>query len=457
MSVFHTTNPATGQVIQKYEHWNDSEINASLEKSERAFAAWRKTSITERLRCIERLTSVMSEQSKKLSRLATDEMGKPISQSESEVKKSMSAVRYYCEAGEQLLVDIDRPTEHQKSYVTFQPLGPVFCIMPWNFPYWQVFRCAIPAMVAGNTVLLKHADNTTGCAVAIASLMEAAGIPEGVFQTALVDHDQAAKMISSPQVRGVSLTGSERAGRSVAETAGRALKKCVLELGGSDPYIVLADADVHAAAATCMKSRLINSGQSCIAAKRFIVHEAVYNEFKAACVEEARKAVVGDPSRAETTVGPIAKQSVLKDSREQVRKSLESGAKMVFEGNVPEGNGYFHRVTVLEDVRSGQPVFDEEVFAPVASLIRFKSEDEALKLANQHRYGLGGAVFTRDLTRGEALARSGLEVGFATVNGLVASDVRLPFGGVKDSGFGRELSREGILEFVNIKTVVVNG
>lgn len=456
MSAFKTVNPASGQTIAEYAHWNDSEIESSLIKAETAFFSWRKKTIEERTRLIANLKSAVEERLTVLARTATEEMGKPINQAMAEVKKSLTAVDFYCNEGARLLADLARPTEHHKSFVTHQPLGPVLCIMPWNFPYWQVFRCAIPAMVAGNAVLLKHSDNTTGCALLIESLMKQAGIPDGVFQTVLADHSQAAKMIASYQVRAVSLTGSERAGRSVAAVAGEALKKCVLELGGSDPYVVLADADIPAAARICMQSRLTNSGQSCIAAKRFIVHKAVYADFRSACIEEAKKAVIGDPTRPETTVGPIARESILAETRRQVRKSLETGAKMVFEGSEP-GQGYFHKVTILEDVRPGQPVFDDEVFAPVASLIRCADDDEALRLANQHRYGLGGAVFTRDLAKGEAFARSGLEVGFAAVNTMVASDTRLPFGGVKASGFGRELSREGILEFVNTKTVVVNG
>jgi succinate-semialdehyde dehydrogenase/glutarate-semialdehyde dehydrogenase len=456
MAAFQTVNPATGQAIAEYAHWNDPKIESSLIKAERAFSAWRRKTIEERARVLAKLTSVVQEQLTALARNATEEMGKPISQALAEVKKSLTAVDFYCNEGVNLLADLARPTEHRNAFVTYQPLGPVFCIMPWNFPYWQVFRCSIPAMVAGNTVLLKHSDNTTGCALLIEKLMQEAGIPDGVFQTVLADHSQAAKMIASDHVRAVSLTGSERAGRSVAAVAGAALKKCVLELGGSDPYVILADADVTVAARICMQSRLTNSGQSCIAAKRFIVHQAVYEDFRAACVEEAQKAVIGDPKRPETTVGPIARESILAETRQQVRKSLESGAKMVFEGSEP-GQGYFHRVTILEDVRPGQPVFDEEVFAPVASLIRCANDEEALRLANQHRYGLGGAVFTRDLAKGETFARSGLEVGFAAVNAMVASDTRLPFGGVKASGFGRELAREGMLEFVNTKTVVVNG
>lgn len=456
MSTFQTINPATGKVLQEYAHWNDSEIEASLKKAANAFQDWRKTSITKRIEIVAGLHHVVQRQLQELARLATLEMGKPIAQALAEVEKSLTAVSYYCEHGPEILRDNVRPSNHKKSFVAHEPIGPILLIMPWNFPYWQVFRCAVPALVAGNTVILKHSDNTTGCALKIETLMKEAGIPEGAFQTILADHKQASTVIASDEVRGVSLTGSERAGRSVAAEAGKALKKCVLELGGSDAYVILQDADIKTAAETCMRSRLTNSGQSCIAAKRFIIHTSAYDAFRAACVEEAKKAVLGDPLHEGTTIGPLAKHSILEETRQQVRKSLESGAKMVFESHTPEGKGFFQPVTILEEVRPGHPVFDEEVFAPVASLIRAKDDDEAMRLANHHRYGLGGAIFTRDLERGEALARSSMESGFATVNTMVVSDARLPFGGIKASGFGRELSREGILEFINAKTIVVN-
>lgn len=456
MTSFKTTNPATGSELETYSYRNDKEIRGNLAKSETAFGHWKNTSIKARLAVLAKVLPVLEEKKNELAMLATREMGKPILQALAELEKCELAVSYYREHAEQFLSDTPIPTENLRSYITFQPLGPVLCIMPWNFPYWQVFRFAVPAMVAGNPVILKHAENTTGVGLKIQAIFKEAGLPDGVFQTVLADHDQTAAIIRSQQIRAVSLTGSERAGRAVAATAGSSLKKCVLELGGSDPYLILPDADIRQAAMISMRSRLFNSGQTCIAAKRFIVHQSIYDSFREECIDIAEREIIGDPTVSSTTIGPIARKSVLDETKLQIERSVAAGASIAFSSkNTPKG-GQFLNIVILENVMPGQPVFDDEVFAPVVALVKYDCIDEAIHLANQHRYGLGAAIFTADFEKGEEIARTRLDAGFAAVNSMVASDPRLPFGGIKNSGYGRELAKEGLLEFVNTKTVIVN-
>lgn len=456
MSVFRTTNPSTGETIDEYSYWNTSQISASLAKSENAYQRSRGVSVGERLSFLDDLKKKLDDKKNELAALAVLEMGKTFTEAVAEVEKCSKLLSYYKEHAVDFLKNKNVPTEHQRSFVAYRPLGTILCIMPWNFPYWQVFRAAIPALVSGNAVLLKHAENTTGSALKIEELMQATSLSSHLFQTILVNHDQIVEIIKSDVISAVSLTGSEKAGRSVGATAGGALKKCVLELGGSDPYIVFPDADIEKAAELCMRSRLINNGQSCIAAKRFIVHSDVYKTFKDACIAIASIKKIGDPASKDTHVGPLAKESILMETKKQVRDSINLGATVAFESKNLPGKGYYHPVMMLEGVKKGQPVFDGEVFAPVASLIKFSSTEEAISLANDHRYGLGAAVFTRDLALAAEIATNKLESGFVAVNSLVVSDPRLPFGGIKDSGYGRELSVEGMLEFVNTKTVVVN-
>jgi succinate-semialdehyde dehydrogenase/glutarate-semialdehyde dehydrogenase len=346
-------------------------------------------------------------------------------------------------------------TDAGKSYATFQPLGVVLAVMPWNYPFWQVFRFAVPALMAGNAGVLKHSANVPGCALAIEDVFRQAGFPESIFQTLMIGGDRVEKVIENPLVKAVTLTGSKPAGQAVAATAGRLLKKSVLELGGSDPYIVLEDADLEAAAAACAASRLLNSGQSCIAAKRFVVVEVVRHSFEALLVDQMRAKKMGDPMVESVEIGPQARFDLRDDLHRQVRQSIEKGARCLLGGKLPEGPGAFYPPTVLTDVHKGMPAYDEETFGPVAAVIGVKDEKEAIRVANDTVFGLGAAVFTRDIARGERIAATALDAGNCFVNAFVKSDPRLPFGGIKESGYGRELSHYGIKEFVNIKTVYI--
>jgi succinate-semialdehyde dehydrogenase/glutarate-semialdehyde dehydrogenase len=455
MSSFSTVNPKNENTLESFRYATDAECMALVSSSGEAFEHWRRLSLEERLKPILKLAELLTAEAERLGRRATDEMGKPLAQAVKEAEKCALACRYYAEQAEKVLAPIPVPTGAAKSFISFQPLGAILCIMPWNFPYWQVVRFAVPALAAGNSVILKHADNTTGCALELESLFQRAGFPKHVFRVLVLDHDRVERVLASNVVRAVSLTGSERAGSAVGALAGKYLKKSVLELGGSDAYLVLKDAHVEAAAKACVEGRLTNSGQSCVAAKRFIVDASVHDQFTEAFVAHAKKKVVGDPTDPKSDVGPLAKKGILDGVVKQVQDSVAKGAKVLLGGSA-HSPGYFHDVTVLGGVTPGMAAFDEEVFGPVAAIIKAKDEAEALRLANLSRYGLGGAVFTRDLAKGEELAEKYVEAGFVVVNGAVQSDPRLPFGGVKNSGYGRELSHFGMREFVNVKTVVVN-
>lgn len=455
MSSFNTVNPKTEKPLESYRYATDAEAMAVVASAGDAFEQWRRVSLSERLKPILKLAALLTADADRLGRRATDEMGKPLGQAIKEVEKCALACRYYVEQASQVLTPIPVPTAATKSFISFQPLGAILCIMPWNFPYWQVIRFAIPALAAGNTVILKHADNTTGCALDLEDLFQRAGFPKQAFHVLIIDHDRIEQVLASNVIRAVSLTGSERAGSAVGALAGKYLKKSVLELGGSDAYVVLKDADIEAAAKICVDGRLTNSGQSCVAAKRFIVDSAVHDQFTDAFVAYAKQKVVGDPLDPGTDVGPLAKKGILDSVTKQVQESVAHGAKILLGGS-SKSPGFFHDITVLGSVTPGMPAFDEEVFGPAAAIIRAKDEGDALRLANLSRYGLGGAVFTRDLIKGERLAEQYLEAGFVVVNGGVQSDPRLPFGGIKNSGYGRELSHFGMREFVNVKTVVVN-
>jgi len=451
-----TINPKNGSLLKTYPHMSDGEVRHVLDESRRAGASWRQLAVDTRLGLVAALAERLIAQAPRLGRLATEEMGKPLAQAIKEVEKCAVACRYYVEHAARFLADEPVATGAVKSYITYRPLGPVLCIMPWNFPYWQVIRFAVPALVAGNTVILKHAENVTGVALEIGGLLAHAGFPDGVFQVLRLEHKRLQDVIQDDLVQAVSLTGSDRAGRAVAAAAGASLKKVVLELGGSDPYIVLRDADIEHAASVCLDARLVNGGQSCVAAKRFIIEDAVYDRFVEAFVAKARTKTVGDPLAPTTDVGPLAKLGIRDDVARQVAASTAMGARILLGGATPEGAGCYYPVTVLDGVAAGMPAFDEEVFGPVAALVRAKDCETALALANRSRFGLGGAIFSADVQRAEELAAQRLDVGMVAINGMVQSDPRLPFGGVRQSGYGRELSWVGLREFVNVKTIVVN-
>jgi succinate-semialdehyde dehydrogenase/glutarate-semialdehyde dehydrogenase len=404
---------------------------------------------------MKKAAAILRERAREFGELMTAEMGKPVAGGVAEAEKCAWVCDYYADNAEEFLADQEVETDASRSFVTFQPIGVVLAVMPWNFPFWQVFRFAAPNLMAGNAGVLKHASNVPGCALAIEEVFRGAGFPDGLFRTLLVPGSRVDSIIENPLVRAVTLTGSTPAGRAVAEKAGEQLKKTVLELGGSDPYLILEDADLDAAAATCATARLINSGQSCIAAKRFLVVEAVREEFEERFVAAMAATKMGDPMEEDTVVGPQARGDLRDELHDQVKRSVASGARCLLGGEIPEGPGAFYPPTVLTDVRPGMPAYSEELFGPVASVIPVKGEAEAIRVANDSVFGLGAAVFTRDEERGTRIAREELEAGACFVNAFVRSEPRLPFGGVKESGYGRELAPFGILEFVNIKTVWV--
>jgi succinate-semialdehyde dehydrogenase/glutarate-semialdehyde dehydrogenase len=447
-------NPATGERLARYAAHTDADIEARLDRAVLAFASWRSTAVAERSALLSRVAAALDRRRDEYARLVTAEMGKPLRDADAEVAKCATAARYYAEHAERMLAPESVATDAARSYVAFDPLGPVLAVMPWNFPFWQVFRFAAPALAAGNVGLLKHASNVSGVALAIEGVFREAGAPEGLFQTLLVGSAKIPALIADDRVRAVTLTGSDHAGRSVAEAAGRALKKAVLELGGSDPFIVLADADLSRAAERGAAARTVNSGQSCIAAKRFIVVEAVLERFTTLLADAMGALVVGDPLDPRTQVGPLARRDLRDEVARQVDESIRLGAQVVRVGHQVAGPGYYYPPTVLAGVRPGMPAFDDEIFGPVAAVIRARDEDDAVALANASRYGLGANVWTCDTTRAEAIAHR-LDAGLVFINDFVRSDPRLPFGGVKQSGYGRELSYFGLREFVNIRTIVV--
>jgi len=385
----------------------------------------------------------------------TREMGKPIAGARAEVEKCAWVCDYYAENGDSFLKDEIIETDAQKSFVTYEPLGTVLAVMPWNFPFWQVFRFAVPGLMAGNAGLLKHASNVTGCALAIEDIFRKAGFPEDLFRTLKISSSKVAGVIENPIVKAVTLTGSVPAGRAVAEKAGAELKKTVLELGGSDPYLILEDADLEKAIPTCVNSRLINNGQSCIAAKRFIVVESRLEEFTRKFVEEMKTKTMGDPMDESYDLGPQARVDLRDELHDQVQRSIDKGANCLLGGEIPNKKGAWYPSTILADVQSGMAAYEEELFGPVAAIIKAENEEDAIRIANDSDFGLGAAVFTEDLEKGERIASRELNAGNCFVNSLVKSDPRLPFGGIKHSGYGRELSHFGIKEFVNIKTVYV--
>jgi len=445
-------NPATGKPLETFQETTPQELDRILSSAHSAFHEWRAVPFAVRAQSMQRAAALLRARKAEYAQTMALEMGKPIVQGEAEVEKCAWVCDYYAEHAEAFLTRAPRETDASTSYIRFDPLGPVLAVMPWNFPFWQVFRFAAPALMAGNTAVLKHASNVPRCALSIEQVFRDAGAPQGVFASVLVGSAAVAGLIADQRIVAATLTGSDRAGSQVAERAGHEIKKTVLELGGSDPFIVLADADVAAAARTAADARLVNSGQSCIAAKRFIVVEPVADQFLSRFIDELRSRKMGDPLVRDTEVGPQARADLRDALHRQVQESLKRGAQRLLGGEMPAGEGAFYPPTVLAEVDKGMPVFDEETFGPVAAVIRAKDETDAIRVANDTSFGLGASLWTRDRARAERLAAE-IEAGAVFVNGLVKSDPRLPFGGVKRSGYGRELSEFGIREFVNIKSV----
>jgi succinate-semialdehyde dehydrogenase/glutarate-semialdehyde dehydrogenase len=447
-------NPTTGEQLASYEEMPDAEIGAALESAARAFRDWRLASLADRGVVLRKAAAELRSRKAALSRLMALEMGKPVAQGDAEIEKCAVTCEYFASNAAQLLSEEEIATDATRSYVTFPPLGVVLGVMPWNFPFWQVFRYAAPTLMAGNATVFKHASNVTGCALAIAEIFQSAGAPAGLVGALRLGSSRVNQVIDDARIAAVTLTGSTPAGRSVAARAGQALKKTVLELGGSDPYILLDDADLASSVATCVSSRLINSGQSCVAAKRFICTTQRAAEVEQRFADQMRQKTMGDPL-TRVDVGPLARADLRDELDRQVRESVRQGARALVGGHKPDGPGAFYPPTVLTNVRKGMPAYDEELFGPVAALITVATEDEAVSVANDSPFGLGAAIFTRDAARGSRIAASELEAGNCFVNAFVRSDPRLPFGGIKQSGYGRELSEFGIREFVNIKTVWV--
>lgn len=448
-------NPATGESTVSYEEMPPEVVEATIEDVHREFLKWRRTAFSDRSKLMKEAAGVLKSNAEGYAKLMATEMGKPIGEARAEAEKCAWVCEYYAENAERFLTEEVIETDASRSFVTFQPIGVVLAVMPWNFPFWQVFRFAAPALMAGNAGVLKHASNVPGSALAIEAVFRKAGFPPEIFRTLLIGSGQVDRVIENPLIRAVTLTGSTPAGRAVAKKAGETLKKTVLELGGSDPYVVLEDADIEETVETCVTSRLINTGQSCIAAKRFIVVEPLREKFETLFLEKMKARKTGDPLDDDTELGPLARHDLRDELHEQVRKSIEKGARCLLGGEVPEGAGAYYPPTILTDVAEGMPAYDEELFGPVAAIIPVKDEEEAIRVANDSVFGLGAAVFTKDEERGERIAAGELDAGCCFVNAFVKSDPRLPFGGVKESGYGRELSSYGIREFVNIKTVYV--
>jgi len=448
-------NPHTGQLIQEYSEHTSEEVKQIIVEVDQAFHLWKKTDFDQRSICMKKLQAKLLEKKGELADTIVSEMGKLRREAIGEVEKCSWVCGYYAENAESFLQNELIKTEATESYVSYQPQGTILAVMPWNFPFWQVFRFLVPALMAGNTGVLKHSSNVTGCALAIEQLVVEAGFPVNVFRTLVIGSQQVKAVIKNPLIKAVTLTGSTPAGRSVAAAAGEALKKSVLELGGSDPYIILEDADIEYAAKQCVTSRLINAGQSCIGAKRFIVASAVYEQFKKEFVRLMNVAKFGDPLNPETAIGPLARVDLRDELHQQVEKSREMGASVLLGGFVPEAEAPFYPPTVLEDVVPGMPAYHEELFGPVAVLFRVENDEEAIRIANDTVFGLGSGIFTSNIEKAKSMAEKGMEAGCVFINDFVKSDPRLPFGGVKESGYGRELSVIGIREFVNVKTIVV--
>ena len=449
---FKSVNPADGSSVAEIPAFTAGELESALHQAARAAPHWRQLPLAERCRLMQQAAVVLGDNTEDFARMMTLEMGKPVREARAEIEKCIWACKYYAAEGPAFLADEEITSDAGRSLVAYQPLGTVLAVMPWNFPFWQVFRFAAPALIAGNTGLLKHASNVPQCAQAIETVFVEAGFPGGVFRTLMIPSAEVKGVIEDPRVQAVTLTGSEPAGRQVAATAGAQIKKSLLELGGSDPFIVLEDADLQLAVEQAVVSRFLNTGQSCIAAKRFIVVDAIAEEFVERFRTVVEALVIGDPLDDATQLGPKARFDLREELHQQVEDSLSQGAVAVTGCSPEGGDGSWYQASILDHVKPGVRAYNEELFGPVASIIRAADENEAVRIANDTEFGLGGSVWTRDSERGERIARQ-LECGCAFVNGLVKSDPRLPFGGIKNSGYGRELSKLGMHEFVNAKTI----
>lgn len=447
-----TLNPATCEIVNTFEEHSPKEVQKIIEDVESAFQDWKKISFAQRSELMKNAAEILRYKKNEYGKIITLEMGKPISQSEAEIEKCALVCDYYADNAETILSKEIIKTDASESYVEFNPIGIVLAVMPWNFPFWQVFRFAAPAILAGNAGLLKHASNVPMCALAIEDVFKQAGFPQNIFKTLLINSSFVKEVINNNKIKAVTLTGSEPAGKNVAECCGRMLKKIVLELGGSDPFIILEDADIYSAAKTAVTARLINNGQSCIAAKRFIVVEKVYDEFEKAFIELMSRVVIGNPMDYKTELGPLAREDLLAELEIQVKQSIDKGAVILCGGTRVERKGFFYEPTILGNVQKGMPAYNDEIFGPVAALIKAKDEEDAIQIANDTQFGLGASLWTSDINRAKMIATK-IESGSVFINGMVKSDPRLPFGGIKNSGYGRELSHYGIKEFVNIKTV----
>ena len=447
-----TVNPTTGETLVNFAPLTDAEIESKLALAESAFKTYKKTDFTTRSNWLNQAATILERDKAKFAEIMTLEMGKPLKSAISEVEKCALVCRFYSEKAPEFLADVSISTDASSSYVSYQPLGIILAVMPWNFPFWQVFRFAAPALMAGNVGILKHASNVPQCALAIEAIIREAGFPQGVFQTLLIGASQVGAIMEDERVKAATLTGSEPAGASLASIAGKSLKKTVLELGGSDPFIVLETADLEAAVKTGTTARMLNNGQSCIAAKRFIVSESIGDQFEQALIAQFKALKVGDPMKEDTDIGPLATPVILKDIEQQVQKAIDHGAKVLVGGESIESNGNFYPPTILTNIEPDSDVAKEEFFGPVAMIFRVKNLDEAIDLANSTSFGLGASGWTNNSEEQQKLIKE-LEAGAVFINGLVKSDPRLPFGGIKRSGYGRELSIQGIQEFVNIKTV----
>jgi succinate-semialdehyde dehydrogenase / glutarate-semialdehyde dehydrogenase len=449
-------NPATGERLRSFQAHDHAEVEARVSRAVTAQRAWRTISLEDRAARMRVVAGILEEDTNTFARLMTLEMGKPIAAARAEAEKCAWVCRFYAEHAAAFLAREQVETDATRSWIEYQPMGLVLAIMPWNFPFWQVFRFAAPAIMAGNAGLLKHAANVPQCALAIEEVFRRAGFDDGIFSTLLIESDRVAAVIADPRIAAVTLTGSEGAGRAVGEGAGRALRKSVLELGGSDPFIVMPSADLEMAVTTAVKARMINNGQSCIAAKRFIVHERIAGEFERAFVEGVKALQVGDPMNERVDIGPLATEGIRDGVARQVEETVAAGARVLTGGHRRDGTGWYFEPTVLVDAAPGTPAYTEEIFGPVATLFRVPGLDEAIRLANDVRFGLGASAWTTDAAERDRFT-SELEAGLVFINAMVASDPRLPFGGVKHSGYGRELGVHGIREFVNVKSVWIGG
>lgn len=450
-----TINPATEEILNEYVEDSVLVILNKINRAKEIQRNWSKASIETRAKHLKSVANLLRSNIDRYSKLMSLEMGKPILQGRSEVEKCAWVCDYYAENGEKFLSNINIKTELTSSYVSFRPIGTVLAIMPWNFPFWQVFRFAAPALMAGNAALLKHSRNTMGCGIEIEHIFRDAGCPEGLFSNLVIGSEPVKRIIEHKDIAAVTLTGSTPVGAEVASVAGKNIKKTVMELGGSDPYIILSDAEISKAAGICAFARLINSGQSCIAAKRFIVEKSVAEEFENEFVKAMESYVMGNPLDEQTQVGPQARKDLQLELQEQVDKTIAAGAKLLLGGEIQNGTGYFYPPTILTQVKEGMLAYHEEIFGPVASIVYADNAEEAVRIANDSVFGLGAAIFTRDVQKGKFIAENLIEAGSCFVNTFVRSDPRLPFGGIKESGYGRELSDFGIREFVNIKTVCI--